>query len=92
RRRLRCCIWKQWKLVRTRMRNLQRLGASKQKAYEWANTRKSYWRISKSPILQRTITIERLKQSGYKSLEDIYNRFHENLSNRRDTRTVRPVV
>lgn len=92
RRRLRCCIWKQWKLVRTRMQNLRRLGASEQKAYEWANTRKSYWRISKSPILQRTITNKRLKQSGYKSLEEIYNRFHENLSNRRDTRTVRPVV
>lgn len=96
RRRLRCCIWKQWKLVRTRMRNLQQLGASKELAYQWANTRKSYWRISASPIIQRTITTKRLKQSGYKSLEEIYkrfhDRFHENLSNRRDTRTVRPVV
>lgn len=92
RRRLRSCIWKQWKLVRVRSRNLQRLGASKQKAYEWANTRKSYWRVSKSPILGRTITTKRLKQSGYKSLLEIYNHFHENLSNRRDTRTVRPVV
>ena len=74
------------------MRNLQQLGASEQQAYEWANTRKSYWRISKSPILQRTITTKRLKKSGYRSLIEIYNHFHENLSNRRDTRTVRPVV
>lgn len=92
RRRLRCCIWKQWKLVRTRMRNLQKLGINKELAYQWANTRKSYWRISGSPIIHRTITTERLKKSGYKSLEDIYNRFHGNLSNRRDTRTVCPVV
>jgi hypothetical protein len=92
RRRLRCCIWKQWKRVRTRMRNLQRLGVSKELAYQWANTRKGYWRISASPIIQRTITIKRLKQSGYKSLEETYIRFHENLSNRRDTRTVCPVV
>jgi dTDP-4-amino-4,6-dideoxygalactose transaminase len=92
RRRLRSSIWKQWKRVRTRIRNLQRLGIPKSKAYEWANTRKGYWRISRSPILQRSITTERLKQSGYKSLLEIYNRFHENLSNRRDTRTVRPVV
>ena len=92
RRRLRCCIWKQWKLVRTRMRNLQKLGVNKELAYQWANTRKSYWRISSSPIIHRTITTERLKESGYKSLVDIYKRFHENLSNRRDTRTVCPVV
>ena len=92
RRRLRCCIWKQWKLVRTRRRNLQRLGVSASLACQWANTRKSYWRISNSPILNQTITTERLKQGGYKSLEEIYNRFHENLSNRRDTRTVCPVV
>jgi group II intron reverse transcriptase/maturase len=92
RHRLRCCIWKQWKLVRTRMRNLQRLGVSEDQAYQWANTRKGYWRISASPIIQRTITTKRLKQSGYKSLEEIYIRLHGNLSNRRDTRTVRPVV
>lgn len=92
RRRLRCCIWKQWKLVRTRMRNLQRLGVDKQQAYEWANTRKGYWRISASPILQCTITNKRLKRSGYKPLIETYNYFHGNLSNRRDTRTVCPVV
>jgi len=92
RRRLRCCLWKQWKKVKTRMRNLQRLGIAKEQAYQWANTRKGYWRISGSPIIQRTITNERLKRSGYKSLVGLYKRFHENLSNRRDTRTVRPVV
>jgi len=92
RRRMRCCIWKQWKQVSTRMRNLQRLGVKKEQAYEWANTRKGYWRISGSAILHRTITNKRLKQSGYKSLTEIYNRFHENLSNRRGTRTVCQVV
>jgi RNA-directed DNA polymerase len=92
RRRLRCCIWKQWKLVRTRMRNLQKLGIAKDLAYQWANTRKAYWRISRSPVIHRTITTKRLKQSGYKSLIEIYNRFHENLSNRRGTRTVCQVV
>lgn len=42
RRRVGMCIWKQWKKVGKRMRSLIRLGISKQKAYEWANTRKSY--------------------------------------------------
>lgn len=92
RRRLRMCIWKQWKKVGKRMRSLIQLGASRQKAYEWANTRKSYWRVSKSPILQRTITNARLEQRGYHSIVKKYNRRHSILTNRRDTRTVCPVV
>ena len=92
RRRLRMCIWKQWKKVGKRMRSLIQLGATRQQAYEWANTRKSYWRVSKSPILHRTITNERLEQRGLRSLVQLYNRRHLILTNRRDTRTVRPVV
>ena len=92
RRRLRMCIWKQWKKISKRKRSLRKLGASKQKAYEWANTRKSYWRVSKSPILQVTITNDRLEQRGYLSIEKTYNHRHTILMNRRDTRTVRPVV
>ena len=73
RRRLRACIWKQWKKVKTKFKNLQKLGIDKQKAWEFANTRKGYWRISKSPILQRTITNHRLDKRGFKSL---VNRYH----------------
>ena len=92
RRRVRMCIWKQWKKVSKRMRSLIQLGIDRQKAYEWANTRKGYWRISKSPILHRAITTERLEERGYPSIEKIYLRRHSILMNRRDTRTVRPVV
>ncbi|WJY94852.1 Group II intron-encoded protein LtrA [Corynebacterium felinum] len=56
RRRLRMCVWKQWKRIRTRIRNLCRLGVDKQKAYEWANTSKSYWRIAGSWVLTTTLT------------------------------------
>lgn len=90
--RLRMCIWKQWKKVRTRINNLRKLGANPQKAYEWGNTRKGYWRTAHSPILQTTITIERLKQRGYEPLMDTYTLRRRTLMNRRDTRTVRPVV
>ena len=65
RRRLRSLIWKQWKRIKTKFRNLIKLGIPKQKAWEFANTRKSYWRTSDSPILQRSITNERLRASGY---------------------------
>ena len=74
RRRLRMVIWKQWKRIRTRFRNLQKLGIEKYKAWEFANTRKGYWRTANSPILNRSITSNRLKQSGYIFLTDYYRK------------------
>ncbi|QDQ00048.1 group II intron reverse transcriptase/maturase [Lysinibacillus fusiformis] len=68
RRRLRMCTWKDWKLPRTKVRKLIGLGASKGKAYEWGNSRKSYWRISKSPILDRTLGNSYWSSRGLKSL------------------------
>jgi hypothetical protein len=90
--RLRMCIWKQWKRVKTRIASLRKLGVSDQKAYEWGNTRKGYWRTAHSPILQTTITCERLKQKGYIPLTEMYTLRRKTLMNRRDTRPVRPVV
>lgn len=74
RRRLRMVIWKQWKRIRTRFRNLQKLGIEKYKAWEFANTRKGYWHTANSPILARTITNNRLKQSGYIFLTDYFRK------------------
>ncbi|MCX7905004.1 MAG: group II intron reverse transcriptase/maturase, partial [Caloramator sp.] len=51
RRRIRMCFWKQWKKIKTKHDNLVRLGIPNNKAWEYANTRKGYWRISKSHIL-----------------------------------------
>lgn len=72
RRRLRMVIWKQWKRVQTRCKNLRRLGIERSQAWSFANTRKSYWRTAKSPILQRSITSARLKQAGYIFLSEYY--------------------
>lgn len=74
--RLRMCIWKQWKKVRTKYKNLQKLGISKGKAWEWANTRKGYARVAMSFILCRAITNERLKKFGLVSLLDQYQLVH----------------
>lgn len=75
RRRLRACIWKTWKLVRTRFVNLMKLGVPRQKAWEFANTRKGYWRISNSPILSKAITNQRLINHGFRSLSSQYEKF-----------------
>lgn len=72
RRRLRMVIWKQWKRIKTKVANLIKLGINKYKAYEWANTRKGYWRIASSFILSRTVTDQRLRKAGYVFLLDYY--------------------
>lgn len=74
--RLRMCIWKQWKKVRTKYKNLMKLGIPKGKAWEWANTRKGYARVARSFILCRAITNERLKKFGLVSLLDQYQLVH----------------
>lgn len=74
RRRIRMVIWKQWKLIKTKLMNLVKLGVKKSKAWEWANTRKGYWHIAKSYILNTTITTDKLRQAGYLFLSDYYQK------------------
>ncbi|WLC78627.1 group II intron reverse transcriptase/maturase [Clostridium estertheticum] len=70
RRRIRLCYWKQWKRIKTKHDNLKRLGIDEYKAWEYANTRKGYWRISHSPILARTLTNKYLKEQGFVTLTE----------------------
>jgi group II intron reverse transcriptase/maturase len=59
--RLRMCIWKQWRLPRTRYRNLRKFGLSHTNAIKYANTRKGYWRIAGSQVLKVTMTNQYFK-------------------------------
>ena len=72
RRRLRACMWKQWKKVRTRYRNLIKFGIPKPKAYQYANTRKGYWRISNSPILNKIFNNKYFEILGLISMTKVY--------------------
>jgi group II intron reverse transcriptase/maturase len=72
RRRLRMVLWKQWKRTSTKQANLVKLGIAKSKAWEYANTRKSYWHTAKSWILSKSVTNERLRDAGYLFLTDCY--------------------
>lgn len=73
RRRLRMCLWKQWKKPKTKVKRLVSLGVPKDKAYEWGNSRKGYWRIACSPILHRALDNQYWKSNGLKKLTDRYN-------------------
>ncbi len=72
RRRLRMYIWKQWKRVRTRYTMLSKLGFNHGTAFKFACTRKGYWRIAKSHILNVSVTNVRLKQAGYAFFLDYF--------------------
>ena len=76
RRRLRMCIWKSWKRVKTRVANLVKCGIDKYQAYLWGNSRLGYWRIAGSYILSRAITNEKLSMAGYATLMGSYIEWH----------------
>ncbi|MCO7128376.1 group II intron reverse transcriptase/maturase [Sporolactobacillus shoreicorticis] len=76
RRRIRQIIWKRWKKVKTRYKSLIKLNVPKPKAWEWANTRKGYWRVSCSHILHRSITNKILERVGLKNLVHLFEYAH----------------
>ena len=76
RRRIRSCYWKQWKKIKTKHDNLVKLAVNVYKAWEFANTRKGYWRISNSPILATTLTNAYLEKAGYTSIHKRYKQVH----------------
>ena len=74
--RLRMYIWKQWKKVKTRYKNLKKLGLNHYQAIKFANTRKGYWRIANSAILKTTLTNQFFNDLGLKSLTRQYIKIH----------------
>lgn len=72
--RLRYCIWKSWKRIRTRIRNLMKLGLPEWLAVKWGLTRRGGWHVVQSPILQTTLTNERLLKKGFLPTANIYQR------------------
>ena len=70
--RLRVIKWKEWKRTPARIRGLTILGIPAWKAYEYANTRKSYTRSAHSPILKKSLTNDYFKTLGLFQLMEQY--------------------
>lgn len=79
-RRIRMVFWKRWKRVRTRYRNLEKLGISHSNAGILANSRKGYWRIASSTILHAALS-NRILEKAISPLITILSR--RKLRNRR---------
>ena len=76
--RIRMCIWKQWKLPRTKMRNLVKLGVAEHYAATIAYSRKKYWYISNNKAVIWALSKERLINSGFYDLTTAYQSVHVN--------------
>ncbi len=74
--RIRACIWKRWKLPRTKFRNLVKLGIPKYFAHMAANSRKAYWFTSNTTTVKRALSKERLIQNGFYDLSIAYQSMH----------------
>jgi len=73
RRRLRMCQWKDWKRIRTRVRELRALGLRELDVWEAAGSRRKYWRIAKSPPLHKALGVRYWHAQGLFSLADRYD-------------------
>lgn len=76
--RIRMCIWKQWKLPRTKRRNLMKLGIPEYFAHMAANSRKGYWFTSATSTVNRALSKERLIRAGFYDLTSAYQSVHVN--------------
>ena len=72
RNRLRYCIWHHWKKRERKRKNLIRLGVNPQDAFRWSRSRMGGWAVAQSPILNTTITVNRLCKRGYESMLSWY--------------------
>lgn len=76
RRRIRMCYWKQWRWVRTKVRNLLALGTNKRQAILTAISSKSYWHLSKTLATQTGMTNAWLTSHGLISVRALWMRAH----------------
>lgn len=77
RHRIRMCIWKSWKRVRTRYHNLQKLVADENRVRVAAFSRKSYWRMASHPVVHEAMSDERLEKAGYPTFMKYYVDFNK---------------
>ena len=72
RRRVRMCYLKQWRLTRTKVGNLLKLGVGKRTAILTGISSKSYWHLSRSKATQVGMTNDWLKAQGLVSIRELW--------------------
>ena len=65
RRRIRMCYWKQWRWVRTKIRHLLALGVNLKSAILHGMSSKSYWHMSRTPVVHQALSNAWLREHGF---------------------------
>lgn len=76
RRRVRMCHWKQWRYVRTRVRNLLKMGAHPNVAIPMSFSRKGPWKCARTLATQTGMTNQWLKDQGLLSVKELWVNIH----------------
>ena len=78
RHKIRAIYWKQWKKVRTKFKELKKLGVDKEKAWICANMRNGNWYCSGYFVLQTAFNNKKLRELGYPTFTEFYLKICEN--------------
>ena len=76
--RIRACIWKHWKLPKTKRKNLMKLGIPEHYASIAGYSRRAYWFMSNTTTVKRALPKERLIHNGFYDLSIAYQSMHVN--------------
>jgi RNA-directed DNA polymerase len=68
--------WKQWRYVRTRIRNLFEMGTHPNVAVPMSFSRKGPWKCARTLAAQTGMTIKRLKDQGLLSVKELWVKIH----------------
>ena len=74
RRRIRMCYWKQWRWVRTKIRHLLALGVNLKSAILHGMSSKSYWHMSRTPVVHQALSNAWLREQGLLSVKDLWRK------------------
>ena len=78
RHRIRAIYWKQWKKVKTKFKELKKLGVEEEKAWICANMRNGNWYCSGYFVLQTAFNNKKLRELGYPTFTEFYLKICEN--------------
>ena len=72
RRRVRMCYWKRWRYVRTRVRNLLKMGTHPNVAIPMSFSRKGPWKCARTLATQTGMTNQWLKDQGLLNVKELW--------------------
>ena len=78
RHRIRAIYWKQWKKVKTKFKELKKLGVEEERAWICANMRNGNWFCSGYITLQGAFNNKKLRELGYPTITEFYLKICEN--------------